>query len=191
MPPSVTSSEARIAGQLWAYVAPVATAFPATITTDPASPWKNLGAIEPNTGVLTPSLAVTKFLAHQTSAPIRTGVTDRQLAVGFTLQQTNEVNVAAAWGGGSFAETSVGSGIYRFTPPAAEEVWERAMLLDVLDGAVKTRYYFDRVSIETLGALTLSKEALQTYAISLAVLAGASGGGAGWYFETNDAAFAP
>lgn len=188
--PVVTPSEVRIAGQVWLYVAPVGTAYPADIDDDPASPWTNLGAITRNSFKITPSLTVAKFLPHQSTQPIRTAVTERSIVIGAELMQTNETSLIAAFGGGAVA-TVVGTPTkYRFTPPAPSDRWSRACLVDVLDGAVKTRWYFDEISAESLGEIVFSLEDLMKYTMTFTVLAGASGGGAGWYMETTDASFA-
>lgn len=126
------AAETVIAANGGVYVATVGTSFPATVTTTPGAGWTDLGFITEAGVKVKPKLEVASFGAWQSAYKIRSVVTGRDITIGFTLRQWNEVNLVLALGGGAVS----GSGPYTYTPPAiGAALIERAVLVRWQDGS--------------------------------------------------------
>lgn len=105
--------------------------------------------------------------------------------IGFVLQQWNDANTTAAFGGGTI--TNAG-GVYKYVPRSAgNPLDERAWLADIIDGTRHLRIIIPRgIVVETVE----SKFARTEYA-ELPVTVEAlvpSDGSAPWFFYSDDAA---
>lgn len=128
---------AGLAGGL--YVAPVATAMPATVGDPIASPWVDLGYFR--TDGLTKSKEVTSadIKAWPGGVTVRTLITESVEGIQGTLMQILSQD---AWqlanGGGTFS-----GGVY--TPPVGDEDYNVAAILEILDGDNIVRFLVPKV----------------------------------------------
>lgn len=171
-------------GQL--YVAPVGTSFPSGFAT-PASTWTGLGYTTEDGVAVSQSINVEEFRAWQSLHPIRRVKTGESFTIGAALEQWNETNLPLAFGGGSV--TSV-SGGYQYTPPAPEEIDERAMICDVVDGTRQMRFLISRGSVSETVEASFHRGSMALLPITFAALEPDDGGRL-WSVLSNDtAAFA-
>lgn len=158
------ASETLIAANGSVWIAATGTSFPATVTTTPSGSWSELGFITPAGLKAKPSMSVAEFYAWQNNYPIRRVVTQRGLALGFVLQQWNEVTIPLAFGGGAIT----GSGPYTFTPAQINDtLYERALLVRWKDGSRNYDLRVLRVMPTDLSEIALARTAMTELAIAL------------------------
>jgi hypothetical protein len=120
-------------------VAPVGT----TVETNPnnalAAAFRDLGYATEDGVTFGDSPSVEAIMGWQKSSPLRRIVTGRDRTVGFTLHQWNDATLPFVYGGGEWND--LGSGIYRFDPPAdTDALVERCLVVDWQDGARNFRF---------------------------------------------------
>lgn len=125
------------------FVAPVGTAQPADMAAFSAS-WIDLGFANEDGVTVTVGKDVENIGAWQSMFPIRRVVTARDMSLSFALRQWNEVNLPLAWGGGTVT-TDAGPPVHhRYEPPSPEDLDERALAIEWLDGAKVYRLFVAR-----------------------------------------------
>lgn len=176
-------------GTIW--VAPVGTAAPATETEAPGVGWVDLGYTSENGVSISDSKTIQTIPVWQLLNPARRIVTERDLSASFVLRQWSADTVKLAFGGGTITEPDgVGNpGSYKFTPPAAADLDERALLIDWVDGTKSYRFVIPR-GMATDGVDT---NIVRTSAADLPIVFGitAEDGVDPWYLLTDDPALAP
>jgi hypothetical protein len=113
-------------------VAAVGTTAPTDVTTAWAAAWWDLGYATDDGVTLTDSKTINGKAAWQSFYPVRRIVTARDFQAKFTLIQWNMATIEFAYGGGQIS--SLGGGVYRFTPPSPEVIDERALGVEWVDG---------------------------------------------------------
>lgn len=123
------------------YLAPVGTAAPTDAVTAPPSPWMELGYLDDNGPKVSFDKTVKDILAWQSFDPIRKVPTALPRNVSGNLMQWNVDTVVAVLGG---TATPTADG-FSWVPPAPQEIDERSLILDALDGTRIVRLYASRV----------------------------------------------
>lgn len=171
-------------GNVW--VAAPATAAPTDSDTALAAGWVNLGFISEDGATFTEGKSVTDIGAWQSFYPIRRIITDRTVAVHFSLRQWSQPTVEFALGG---QVSTNGAGEFKYEPPSPELFDERSLVLEWLDGTKNYRLYIPT------GIVSESVEThfVRTSAADLPVTFAAADPGAGlkvYTIFTDDASMA-
>jgi hypothetical protein len=173
-------------GKVW--IGALGAALPTSPTTTPVG-FVDLGYLSEDGLSPRDSKTFESISVWQSLYPVRRIATERDFLVAFVLRQWNRVTVPLAFGGGDVAETGPDTNIYRYSPPDPEDLDERSMLCDWVDG---TRHY--RIVIPR-GMVTENAESniLRTGAADLPITFSVNGqdGVDPWYLLTDDPAFAP
>jgi hypothetical protein len=141
------TSEIRVYSDGGIYLAPLETAFPSTIS-DPIDTldWAHLGFLSEEGPRVSLGLETTDLMAWQSLYAVRTLATGRPTTIAADLMQWNYHTVEIALGGGEVTEDAPGE--YRIEPPAASDVWEKAMMLHTIDGEHNYLWCFPRITRE-------------------------------------------
>lgn len=171
------------------YVAAVGTVAPTDVTTPWGASWTDLGALSDDGPAITPTVATTDINIWQSFYAAKKIVTSRGMDWKFKLAQRNANTFLLAMGGGAIAETSTGSGVWKYTPPAASVLDNRAFGLEVREGSTIDRYYLASGLVTGLGDVVFKRTEATMYDITI----GAIGSDATdmWLFLSNDAAMNP
>lgn len=170
------------------YVAPTGSTEPASISAalDPA--FIELGYINEDGITFTDGKDIADINAWQSFYPIRRVVEGKDSAVSFNLMQWNINTVPLAFGGGTITEDVVGLE-FRYTPPAAGTVDERALIVEWVDGTKNYRL------VIPVGMVTEDVETQMQKASAgeLPITFGVNGadGSDPWYLQTDDPALDP
>lgn len=133
-------NEIIVAGNGQVYIAPSGTALP----TDPVAAlnpaFVGLGYITEDGATVTITPDIAEWHAWQTRTPVRREKTAQTVEVSFSLMQWDEDSIPFAFGGGA---VSGSAGAYRYNlPDDSAALDERAMVLEVSDGAKHMRWVF-------------------------------------------------
>jgi hypothetical protein len=167
------------------YAAPVGTTHPLDVITALPVAWIDLGYTKTGPSA-TPANTIVDVLAWQTQFPVRQVVTEQSMKYAIDLLQTNTDNLKLAFGGGA---TTTGTGVTVYKPPVSRSVIERSMVFEITDGAIITRWVFDRMAVSLSGAVTFDKSSPQTYPLEFSLLA-PTGSNTPFEMITNDTAVA-
>lgn len=150
------------------YLAPVGTAEPdATLGAWPAG-WVDLGLVdEDGMPEFTPSTDVTPHRLWQKTFPGRYDVTGRSAELTFTLAQKTGTNLKLAFGGGTITALAA-PGDFKYAPPAPTAgLYEKAVGLEVVDGAIIDRYVLRRAFVSDVGAIEFKKDTLTKFPLTV------------------------
>lgn len=140
---TIAAGDIRVAGTAHIYLAPVATAFP-DWDDAPAGDWTELGYVTTDGITLSFGREVNDIFAMQSAEPVRTVATRLPKTVGFSLMQQGRQQLLLALGGGAFTPEAGVTGVYRYEPPEASVVDERAMIVEMVDGEFTYRWHYKR-----------------------------------------------
>jgi hypothetical protein len=132
---TLDSDQIVVAGSGEVYVAPVGSTAPSGATAlsgawDAA--WVGLGYTTEEGVQFSDQPTITDINAWQSQYPVRRIVGTRANDFSFTCLQWNQTTFGLAFGGGTWTEPS--TGIFRFAPPAAGVLDERALGVEWVDG---------------------------------------------------------
>lgn len=139
---SKTADEIVVGANGSVYLAPVGTTEPADISASWPAGWTDLGFTSEDGVTINDSKEITDIPVWQLFYAARKIVTAKDLQISFALRQFNGVNVEFAFGGGLVSVD--GTGKYRYTPPAPEDIDERALGIEWLDGDKTYRWIIPR-----------------------------------------------
>ena len=147
----------------------------------------NLGLVTPDGAAFSDSKTLENIGAWQAFGPVRRVVTEKDTQLTFGLRQWNKDTVPLAFGGGDVTEPE--TGVYRYSPAAAEELDERCMVLDWQDKTFKYRL----VIVEGMVTEGVETNLVRTGAADLPITFGANyqADDDTWYLITDDPAFEP
>lgn len=170
-------------------VAPVGTTAPANTSGGWPAGWVDLGYGEDGgpPAEVRPNQTTKDFKGWQDYYPVRTVSTDRAMEWIFKLIQKSGTNLKLAFGGGTI--TSLGGGDYKFVPPAASFVDERAFGLEVTDGSIIDRFVLTRGLVSALAPVQFRKDDIVKFDLTIKALAPPSGSDP-WTLISNDPAMA-
>ena len=173
----------------YVYLAPVGTAAPEDVATALTASWINVGLTTPDSLSFSTEPEFEEVRSHQSDYETRRIQSTDSAALAVDLQQWNSHNVKAAFGGGEVTETTTGSGVFKYVPPAIGAREEKACIIQIEDGTKKYRWVFPR-TLQVEGVeLELTKGQGTNLALRMAVLGG--DGTPPFYLLTNDEAFDP
>lgn len=185
------SSELVVGADGGAYFAPLGTALPAL----GADPDAALNPAFVGAGFLTEDgfttsigSEVTDFMSWQSLDPTRSERTGQVKSITFTMQQWNEENIVFAFGGGEVEDAGGGNFGYAY-PEGDEALEERSLVIDAIDGDVKFRFVFARVSVREPVDSQFQRAALGLLPVTARVLRPEDEGRSA-YFNTNAPGFA-
>lgn len=180
------SGETIVAGSGQVYVAPVGTALPATAAAAPNAAFEGLGYHTEEGVSVNQSVEIAEFRAWQSKYVIRRIRDTEDFMITFVLLQWNESTLPFAMGGGDIVSDG-GSG-YRYNPPGAEDdVDDRALICDVIDGSRRGRFVVPRGSVTEAVEASFTRTEMATLPITFKAQQPADGA-LPWYFLTNDSA---
>lgn len=161
-------------------LADVGTAEPATIAADFGGSWDDMGYLS-DPPAFARDRGTTDVEAWNALDPLRT-LTDHDIStVELKLMQTNQEVLELYFGPLIF--TTEGGGISIEPDTSADDI-EKAMCLELVDGADKLRVYWRRCDIGTTGDWSMDKAAAITYDVTLKRLTPA-GATKPFRFQTN------
>jgi hypothetical protein len=165
--------------------APVGTAAPTDLAA-PAAAWVNLGETSDDGLQATPQVNIVEHATWQSGGyPARRQRTTNGFRVSFEIANWNAVNVTFAMGGGTWTETTAGSGVWKFQPQT-DVLPEWALLFDVVDGAATKRYLIPKGNVVDFGEVSYGRENLAVLPVTFDTLG--STGVAPWQLIANTAA---
>jgi hypothetical protein len=144
-------------------VAPVGTPKPATLYTEPAAPWINVGYISEDGATYAPTQETTDFDAWQ-KAGFRSKSAGQIYQWTFAMLEIVAENLKLAFGGGT---SVVADGEVEYTPPEASEEYRRAVLIDAIDGDRSYRFWIPDAAPVELGEVTFNATNLATLPVTL------------------------
>lgn len=154
---------------LW--LAPVGTTIPATFATAMTS-WTNIGYLKDPPSI-DRTLTKTEINAWNASEPLRTLLESDVSTVTLNLMQENPDVFTLYFG--PLIYTAEGSGGVSIEPnPLGADV-ERALCLELIDGANILRIFWRRCSVDSVGALSMDKADAISFEVTLKRLVPASG----------------
>ncbi len=168
-------------------VAPVGTAIPTTSAANFAVGWVDLGYVSEDGVTVTDSRELESIPVWQLFYPARRIVTGRDLSIAFVLRQWSTDTVSLAFGGGEF--TWVGSGQYKYEPPAPEFIDERSLAVDWIDGDKNYRLIIPKGMVTENVETNITRTAAADLPITFGII-GTDDAGAPWTLLTDDPAFA-
>lgn len=186
---SQDATDIRVAGQAFIYLAPLGTAFPAWEVA-PADPWVDLGYVTPDGITATYGREVTEIYAMQSADPVRVIATKTPKTIAFDMMQQGRDQLLLAMGGGAYALEALETDVYRYTPPDASVIDERAMLVEMIDGTNIYRWEYKRVQNREGVEEKLVREDAATFPVTMQILIPADNS-APFNMITNDPAYAP
>jgi hypothetical protein len=169
-------------------VAPVGTTLPTTVTGSLNAAFKETGYISEDGVTFTYSKSVDGVMVWQSLYAVRRVVTDRDFMIAMVMREWNKISVPLAFGGGTIVESPSGSGSYKYSPPNPEDVDERAVIVDWVDGTRHSRLVMPRgfASDNVESNITRGKAADLPITISLI----AEDNALPWYMMFDDDVFA-
>jgi len=184
----VSADEVVVAADASVYVAPVGTAGPTTPIVALNVAFIDLGYTSEDGIEMTPGVDIADIAAHQALYPIRRIVTGRSLELGLTLLQWIENTLKLAFGGGSVAATAGPPAYYTYTPPAAEDIDFRALVIAWEDGTKGYRLHVPKALVTDTSSITLARTDAAGVPLTFSVLA--TDGVSPFSLLTDDPAFA-
>jgi hypothetical protein len=186
---AVDSTEIRVGTTGNLYVAAFGTAAPADPPTAWGASWLDLGALSEDGASFTPSTDVNEIRIWQSAYAAKRIVTGRGLEWKVVLMQRNADTFKLAMGGGTIAETSTGSGVWKWSPPSASALDERAFGLEVREGSITDRYYLRRGMVTAVSDVTFRRSEAARFELTITALGDDVSDA--WNLISNDAAMNP
>lgn len=186
---AVDITEIRVGTTGTLLVAAPGTAAPTDVTTPWGAAWTDLGALSDDGPAITPTVATADINIWQSFYAAKRIVTSRGMDWKFKLTQRNADTFILAMGGGTIAETSTGSGVWRYTPPLASVLDTRAFGLEVREGTIIDRYYLSEGLVTGLGDVVFKRSEATMFDLTVGAIG--SDATAMWLMLSNDAAMNP
>ena len=169
-------------GTLW--VAPYGAAEPTDIDDPLSAEWYDLGYLSEDGVTIGAPREVTSIGAWQSYYPIRRIVTSKDLTIAGALRQFGGKQVEVAL---DAVVTEDGTGKYRLTPNAPEDIAEWAVAIEWADGAKDYRIIVPRTILVENVEFAVARTAPTDLAVSFGVLG--TDGAEAWFGQSNDPAW--
>lgn len=186
---SKDATKVRVALTGSVYVADEGTAFPTTISEDPATDFTDLGYTTEDGVTFTIDRDTTEIMGWQSVEPLRVVINSEPKTISTTLRQLQRQSWTAAFGG-TVAEpdSTQFPGEYEWTPPEPGAQIVRAVILEFTDVDLKYRFLFPR----GLRQGSSEQQLVRTDAVNLPLeYAALAAEPDTWFLQTDDPAFAP
>lgn len=151
-----------------------------------AGEWTELGYTDEDGPTITDGKSVVPIRGWQSFYDLRRIVESREFTVAMVLQQFNGFNVVLALGGGNVADQ--GGGNYEYSPPAPEDIDERALGIEWQDGDYSYRFIIGKVTVTENVELNVRRTT--NTGLPLTFMALGQDGSDVYIFQTNDPSFA-
>lgn len=183
------SDRILVAGMARLYLAPVGSLFP-TKSNDPLdAAWVEAGFFTDDSLGFETEPKFYDVMSHQANYPTRKVQTEDAATLSVDLQEWSEVNLRAAFGGGSVVAIVGTPTQYKFSPPAIGGREEVAAIAELVDGGKQYRLCLPKAMQTGNVKVDLQKKKESLLPLALAVLG--SDAGDPWYLLTNDTALTP
>lgn len=170
--------------------APLATTAPATSVATPAVGWLDLGYVSEDGVTIRDAKTLEPIPVWQLFHPARMVVTGREFSVSFALRQWSKNTAELAFGGTVTEPDGVTNpGEFKLTPPSPEDVDERSLMVDWVDGGSDFRLVIPRGVVTEGVESNLRRGSASDLPITFGVIG--SDTGDPWYLLTNHPAFDP
>lgn len=144
------------------------TTAPTDATSEMPDGWEEAGFTSEAGVTLTDGKTVTNVMVWQRFYPVRRHVTDRLFTAAFVLREWNPTTLVFAFGGGELTEESPGN--FRYEAPEPEDIDDRAMCIEWLDGDVAYRLVIPRGNVQENMSTTLARSSPADLPITFGVL---------------------
>lgn len=124
--------------------------------------------------------------AWQAAYPVRRLVTGRKFVVSMSLMEWKRETISAAFGGGTWTETTANTK-FSYTPPDADDLYEMSFLIDFNDGTRDFRLWVPRAIVVDFGEVTLRRD--ESAMLPLTIEATSDGTSAAFTLFTDDTSF--
>lgn len=166
-------------------VAPYGTALPTTVAAAPNAAFIDLGYVSEDGVTIKDAKTTSDINVWQSFYAARKLITARDFSISFVLRQWSGPQVEFAFGG---ATVTAAGGEFKVSPPAAETLDIRSMLVDWSDGSKNFRLVIPRGIVSEDVETKLVRDAAADLPIGFSVLA--VDGVDPYNIYTNDATFA-
>jgi hypothetical protein len=187
---TLSAGQIRVPGTGELFVNSAGSAAPIDVETAMAAGWKGLGYTQSEGVTLGRSMDREPVEAWQSVTPLRYIYNAANLTISAAMLQSNGTVAGLWWGGGDFAETSTGSGVYKSDMPTIPTGVERAVVLEFTDGDKVARVWVPRMDLSETGDVTLNRQGATAFQLTFTAMAPESGSVIATWL-TNDASFAP
>lgn len=181
---SLNADEVRVAANGHVYIAPKDTALPTDLSALSAS-YKDLGYLSEDGAALGVSTSREAVKVWQSATPVRYILNERIVTVKLPLAQFNLDTVPLYFGGGTVS--TVSPGLYKYEAPEGDDVDERVLVLDAVDGIYTYRYVCPRVMAADTDDIALRRNQESLLGVTLNTLA--TEGTGPLFLLTDDPAF--
>jgi hypothetical protein len=179
-------SEVRVAGSGELSLAPLATALPSDTSTALPAAWKGYGYTTEDGVTLAKAVSRDGIPAWQSITPVRYITTSLEFTVACTFLQSNDQVLKLWLGGSDFAGSTPN---WTATMPTDPQDQTFALVLEWVDGAIKTRLTMAKAQLSETGDATIARAAA-SFPVTFTALPPDTGSVmASWL--TNDPAFDP
>lgn len=162
------------------YVAPIGTALPAGWDTALNAAFVDVGFISDDVPEIAPE-TTTNEIKDWVGDDVRVS-TSTSWSITMPMLETNKESLELAFGGGTW--TAAGTDGVKFVP--GEQDQERAIVVHMVDGDFVDRYVAQRAGVTEISSLSPSAEDGTVWAVTLKVLAPASGDKHFWLSNRDD-----
>lgn len=150
------------------WMAPVGTAAPTDATSALSAPWSTLGYLSEDGVTLSQSTNSEDIYPWQGRSPVRTMITERNLAMEFSMFEFNEQNLQLYFGMEQATAGDANSWSLNVVSNAPAQIY--SFCIDVADLDVKVRYYIPRGSLSDAGDLEITDSGVMALPVTLKTL---------------------
>jgi hypothetical protein len=187
---ALDAGDITVGGMAHVFFGALDTAFPAIDEAPDPLDWDELGYVTTDGITLSFSREVQEIYAMQALEPVRVVATKVPKTVGFSMMQEGRSQLILALGGGTITEVGVAPDVtWRYDPPDASVIDERAMIVQILDGTKEYRWNYKRTQNREGVEHKYVREDAATFPVTQQVLA-PTDGSVPFYMETTDPAYA-
>ncbi len=150
------------------WMAPVGTSAPTDATTALPVDWSTLGYLSEDGVTLSQSTNSEDIYPWQGRSPVRTMITERNLAMEFSMFEFNEQNLQLYFGMEQAAQGTADAWSLNVVSNAPAQIY--SFVIDVADLDVKVRYYIPRGSLSDAGDLEITDSGVMALPVTLKTL---------------------
>lgn len=169
-------------------VAPLGSPLPVGVEAAYAAAWTDLGYTSEDGVTARDEKTLAEIPVWQLFYPARRVVTARNFVVSFALRQWSGETVALAFGGGAVVTTAGPPEFFTYEPPEPEDIDERMLSIEWLDGLKIYRLHLNRGIVTENVETKLTKASAADLPITFGIIG--EEGVKPWSLVTNDPAFA-
>ena len=150
------------------WLAPIGNSAPTDATTALPVDWSTLDYLSEDGVTLSESTNSEDIYPWQGRSPVRTMITERNLAMEFSMFEFNEQNLQLYFGMEQAAQGTADSWSLNVVSNAPAQIY--SFVIDVADLDVKVRYYIPRGSLSDAGDLEITDSGVMALPVTLKTL---------------------